>query len=164
MELFVKGNMYNQKFMDEAIALSLENVESGNGGPFGAVIVKDGQVIAYGVNKVTISNDPTAHAEVDAIRQACATLKSFQLTGCQVYSSCEPCPMCLGALIWARPEKIYYANTRLDAAQIGFDDAMIYEQLTVAPEQRLIPCIKVDAAHALQAFNVWSLKSKKICY
>jgi len=155
---------YNQKYMDEAIALSLENVEKGNGGPFGAVIVKDDSVVARGANSVTARNDPTAHAEVVAIRQACAVLKSFQLTGCQVYSSCEPCPMCLGALMWARPEKIYYANTRLDAARIGFDDAMIYEQLTVAPEQRLIKCVHVGATQAAHAFELWVEKSEKIRY
>ena len=157
-------SMYDKKYMNEAIALSLENVEKGNGGPFGAVIVKDDKIIARGANAVTATNDPTAHAEIVAIRQACKALNSFQLTGCQVYSSCEPCPMCCGALMWARPDVIYYANTRLDAAGIGFDDAMIYQQLTVAPEKRLIPCVHVTDAGAEQAFKAWSEKEKKISY
>lgn len=150
--------------MDEAIALSLENVEKGNGGPFGAVVVKNDQIIARGANAVTTKNDPTAHAEIVAIRQACSVLNSFQLTGCQVYSSCEPCPMCCGALMWARPDVIYYANTHLDAAGIGFDDAMIYEQLTVVPEKRLIPCVHVAEGGAAEAFKAWAEKEKKIEY
>tara|TARA_B100001179_G_scaffold64103_1_gene44593 strand:- start:1490 stop:1900 length:411 start_codon:yes stop_codon:yes gene_type:complete len=119
--------MENQKkFMREAIRLSIENVQSGNGGPFGTVIVKNGNIIASGVNKVTQSSDPTAHAEIVAIRSACETLGTFQLVGCEIYCSCEPCPMCLGAIYWARPDRIYFANTREDAADINFDDNFIY--------------------------------------
>ncbi|MBT5748033.1 MAG: nucleoside deaminase, partial [Candidatus Marinimicrobia bacterium] len=121
--------MNQQKdFMREAIRLSLENVNSENGGPFGAVIVKNGNIIARGVNAVTSTNDPTAHAEVVAIRNACEKLGSFQLNGCEIYCSCEPCPMCLGAIYWARPDKIYYANTKQDASNINFDDQFIYSE------------------------------------
>ena len=123
-------NIDQQKvFMREAIRLSMENVQSGNGGPFGAVIVKNGKIIAIGVNKVTKSNDPTAHAEINAIRNACKTLDSFQLDECEIYCSCEPCPMCLGVIYWARPKAIYFANTKKDAAEINFDDNFIYHEM-----------------------------------
>ncbi len=123
-------NIDQQKvFMREAIRLSMENVQSGNGGPFGAVIVKNGKIIAIGVNKVTKSNDPTAHAEINAIRNACKTLDSFQLDECEIYCSCEPCPMCLGVIYWARPKAIYFANTKKDAAEINFDDNFIYDEV-----------------------------------
>lgn len=155
---------YNQKFMDEAVALSIKNVEENKGGPFGAVIVKNNAVIARGVNLVTATNDPTAHAEIVAIRRACTTLTSFQLIGCQVYTSCEPCPMCFGALMWARPEKIYFANSRDDAAHIGFDDALIYEQLDIVPDLRVIPCIHVKDSKALEAFKLWDHITNKVRY
>ena len=128
----------NLEFMREAIRLSVENVERGKGGPFGAVIVKDGKIIARGVNEVTSSNDPTAHAEVVAIRKACTALGTFQLQGCELYASCEPCPMCLAAIYWARPDKIYYANTKEDAAGIEFDDKFIYEEMSKPIGERSI--------------------------
>ena len=115
--------------MKEAVRLSIENVEQGIGGPFGAVVVKDGKIIARGTNQVTASNDPTAHAEVVAIRKACEALNSFQLEGCEIYCSCEPCPMCLGAIYWARPDKLFYGNSKEDAAKVKFDDQFIYEEL-----------------------------------
>lgn len=116
-------------FMEQAIQLAVENVRSGRGGPFAAVVVKNGQVIATGSNRVTSTNDPTAHAEVTAIREACRALNTFQLTGCDLYTSCEPCPMCLGAIYWARPDRVYFAATASDAADAGFDDSFIYEEL-----------------------------------
>src|SRR6187402_191609 len=119
----------NKEFMLEAIELSFQGQRAGKGGPFGAVVVKDGKIIGRGFNQVTSNNDPTAHAEVVAIRDACKNLNDFQLAGCEIYTSCEPCPMCLGAIYWARPDKVYYANTRQDAADIDFDDSMIYEEL-----------------------------------
>ena len=126
------------KFMRKAIRLSIANVEKLNGGPFGAVIVKDGKVIARGTNKVTATNDPTAHAEIVAIRKACKILKTYQLTGCEIYTSCEPCPMCLAAIYWARPDKIYYANSKEDAAAINFDDNLIYEEIAKPVSERKI--------------------------
>ena len=122
--------------MREAIRLSVENVETKAGGPFGAVVVKDGKIIARGVNQVTATNDPTAHAEVVAIRNACKTLNTFQLDGCEIYTSCEPCPMCLGAIYWARPAKLFYANSKTDAAGINFDDQFIYEEIAKPIAQR----------------------------
>lgn len=151
-------------FMKRAIELSLQSVESGQGGPFGCVIVKDGKIIGEGSNRVTSSNDPTAHAEVVAIRNACATLKNFQLEGCEVYTSCEPCPMCLGAIYWARPSKVYYANTREDAASIGFDDSMIYEEIQVPLENRKIPMIPFGREEAIRVFEAWKNKTDKIGY
>lgn len=149
------------KFMREAIRLSIDNVESGAGGPFGAVVVKDGEIIGRGVNQVTASNDPTAHAEVVAIREACRHLDSFQLQGCEIYCSCEPCPMCLGALYWARPDKIYYANTKEDAAVINFDDQHIYEELDRPLEIRKLPAIQLLRDEALVAFRKWSESTDK---
>ena len=140
--------------MRRAIALSLENARNGRG-PFAALVVRGEQVLGEGTNRVTDSNDPTAHAEVVAIRAACANLRAFQLTGCDVYTSCEPCPMCLGAIYWARPARVFYANTRKDAAQIGFDDALIYEELTVPLAQRKIPMTQLLRDEALQAFQEW---------
>src|SRR5688572_3109691 len=128
--------MTKEDFMREAIRLSITNVDTGNGGPFGAVIVKNGKIIARGANSVLSNNDPTAHAEVVAIREACNVLGSFQLDGCEIYTSCEPCPMCLGAIYWARPDKVYYANTKEDAAKIDFDDAHIYEELEFPLSER----------------------------
>ena len=126
----------NSKFMQEAIRLSIANVEEGKGGPFGAIVVKDGKIIARGVNQVTTNNDPTAHAEVVAIREACRILNTFQLDGCEIYTSCEPCPMCLGAIYWARPDKLFYANSKEDAANIQFDDQFIYEEIAKPVAER----------------------------
>ena len=153
-----------KEFMREAIRLSIDNVKSGNGGPFGAVIVKDGKVIGRGVNNVTTTSDPTAHAEIVAIREACKKLGSFQLEGCEIYCSCEPCPMCLGAIYWARPAKIFYANTNEDAAGINFDDKFIYAELDLAKDQRRLPTIQLLRDEALIAFNQWQKSTKKITY
>ncbi|MEB3229793.1 MAG: nucleoside deaminase [Leptolyngbyaceae bacterium] len=151
-------------FMREAIALSRHSVESGKGGPFGAVIVKDGAIIATGNNQVTSTNDPTAHAEVVAIRNACLALKSFQLTGCDLYTSCEPCPMCLGAIYWARPDRVFYANTKVDAANIGFDDQFIYDELEQPLDQRRMPMIQLLQNEAQTVFQLWDQKTDKIEY
>ena len=151
-------------FMQRAIALAIENVRSGLGGPFGAVVVKNGKIIAEGANCVTSANDPTAHAEVVAIRAACRALGNFQLTDCDIYASCEPCPMCLGAIYWARPARVFYAATAADAAAAGFDDSFIYEQLPLPVEQRKIPMARLLREQALAAFRVWKEKSDKIPY
>jgi tRNA(Arg) A34 adenosine deaminase TadA len=151
-------------FMREAIKLSLDNMRAGNGGPFGAVIVKDGKIIARGFNKVTSTNDPTAHAEVVAIREACKVLGSFQLDGCEIYTSCEPCPMCLGAIYWARPDKMYYANTKVDAANIGFDDQFIYEEIELDLHKRKLPTEQMLQDEAIEAFKEWQSKTDKIEY
>ena len=157
--------MENQKkFMREAIRLSIENVQSGNGGPFGTVIVKNGKIIASGVNKVTQSSDPTAHAEIVAIRSACETLGTFQLVGCEIYCSCEPCPMCLGAIYWARPDRIYFANTREDAADINFDDNFIYNELDVSISQRKLPTTQLLRDEAQMAFTQWRESTAKTEY
>ena len=153
-----------KKFMREAIRLSIENVQSGNGGPFGTIIVKNGNIIASGVNKVTQSNDPTAHAEIVAIRSACETLGTFQLVGCEIYCSCEPCPMCLGAIYWARPDRIYYANTRKDAANINFDDNFIYNELDVSISQRKLPTTQLLRDEAQMAFTQWRESTAKTEY
>ena len=152
------------QFMREAVNLSRENVREGKGGPFAAVIVKDGTLIARGTNIVTSTNDPTAHAEIVAIREACRILGSFQLDGCDIYTSCEPCPMCLGAIYWARPRAIYFANTRDDAAVIGFDDRAIYDEFTRPHSDRKIPMIQVLREEALVAFHEWREKNDKIPY
>ena len=154
----------NSKFMKEAIALSPESVRSGTGGPFGAVIVKEGQIIAPGQNQVTSTNDPTAHAEIVVIREACRVLQTFQLQGCELYTSCEPCPMCLGAIYWARVEKVYYANTKADAAQIGFDDQFIYDELKLPFAQRHLPMIQLMQQEAWNAFREWVEKTDKVEY
>ena len=153
-----------KEFMREAIRLSLENVTSGNGGPFGAVIVKDGKIIATGVNQVTNHNDPTAHAEVVAIRNACKVLGSFQLDDCELYTSCEPCPMCLGAIYWARPSKMYFANTKKDAADIAFDDDFIYQELELPYEDRKLKTEQLLRDEAQIAFVEWMKSSEKIEY
>lgn len=153
-----------EHFMREAIRLSVENMRSGKGGPFGAVIVKDGKIIARGFNQVTSTNDPTAHAEVVAIRNACKELNSFQLDGCEIYTSCEPCPMCLGAIYWARPDKMYYANTKVDAANIGFDDQFIYEEIELPLSGRKLACEQLLQEEALLAFQEWQNKQDKIEY
>ncbi len=152
------------KFMAIAIALSIDNVRSGLGGPFGAVIVKNGQVIASGANQVTSSNDPTAHAEIVAIRAACHELKGFQLAGCDLYTSCEPCPMCLGAIYWARPDHVYYASSRTDAAAAGFDDDFIYTQIPLPAEHRHIPMRQVLRQEAQSAFQAWEEMVNKVRY
>lgn len=156
--------MGNEEFMREAIRLSIENVESGNGGPFGAVIVKDGKIIARGVNNVTTHNDPTAHAEVTAIRNACKELGTFQLDGCEIYTSCEPCPMCLGAIYWARPDRMYFANTKKDAAEIEFDDQFIYDELDLSYLDRKLTTRQMLRDEALVAFKKWSESVDKIEY
>jgi tRNA(Arg) A34 adenosine deaminase TadA len=151
-------------FMQMAIQLATENVRSGAGGPFGAVLVKDGAVIATGVNQVTSANDPTAHAEVNAIRQACRALGTFQLNGCVLYTSCEPCPMCLAAIYWARLPRVYYGNTRADAAAIGFDDEFIYQQIPLPPQQRSIAMQPLLREAAQAAFQEWRTKADKVRY
>ena len=151
-------------FMARAIELSLESVRSGCGGPFGAVIVKNGEVLAEGMNQVTSRNDPTAHAEILAIREACSKLGLFELTDCELYSSCEPCPMCLGAIYWARLARVYYANTAADAAKIGFDDSFIYAELKLPHAERRIPAIPMMREEALAAFRAWAEKPNKIPY
>jgi len=154
----------HKNFMHEAIRLSIENVQSSNGGPFGAVIVKNGEIIATGVNEVTKSNDPTAHAEIIAIRNACKILDSFQLDDCEIYCSCEPCPMCLGAIYWARPKAIYFANTKTDAAEINFDDNYIYQELELPIHERKLPTIQLLRDEAQSAFLQWQKSDKKIDY
>jgi tRNA(Arg) A34 adenosine deaminase TadA len=154
----------NNRFMARAIQLSIEGVHSGHGGPFGAVIVKDDKIIAEGVNRVTSTNDPTAHAEVVAIRFACQQLGAFELKGCELYTSCEPCPMCLGAIYWARLDRIYFANTAEDAAQIGFDDAFIYEELKRIHSQRRVPSVQMMRDEGLAGFRAWIDKPDKVSY
>lgn len=157
--------MNNHKiFMSEAIKLAVENVQNSQGGPFGALVVLNDSVIAQGVNMVTASHDPTAHAEVVAIRAACSRLNSFQLSGCILYTSCEPCPMCLGAIYWARLAKVYYSCTRYHAAAVGFDDSLIYQQIAVAPEKRIVYFEQLMRDDALEAFDVWSTSSQKKVY
>jgi guanine deaminase len=150
--------------MRRAIDLSVRNVHSGNGGPFGAVVVKDVEIVGEGANEVLATNDPSAHAEVIAIRAACRKLKTFQLTGCDIYTSCEPCPMCMGLIYWARPKNVYYANTATDAAKIGFDDAFIYHELTLPNSQRTIRMQQLLREEALAAFEAWQKKPDKIPY
>lgn len=151
-------------FMHEAIRLSFETMRNNTGGPFGAIVVKDGKIIARGYNKVISSNDPTAHAEVVAIREACKVLNTFQLDGCEIYTSCEPCPMCMAAIYWARPQSVYYANSKTDAAKIGFDDNFIYEELALPYQKRSIPLKRILEKDALEAFKEWESKSDKVRY
>ena len=151
-------------FMKRAIELSKMALQTGKGGPFGCVIVKDGKIVGEGHNQVTSTNDPTAHAEVVAIRNACKNLNSFQLEGCEVYTSCEPCPMCLGAIYWSRPSKVYFANTREDAKQIGFDDSFIYDEIPLSISQRKIPMLSMNRNQALLVFEEWKNKSDKTEY
>ena len=157
-------NDKNAEFKQEAIRLSIVNVDEGRGGPFGAVVVKDGKIIARGNNQVTTNNDPTAHAEVVAIREACKVLNTFQLDGCEIYTSCEPCPMCLGAIYWARPDKLYYANSKEDAAIIQFDDQFIYEEISKPIEERKLFTRQILRDEALKAFDKWSKSTNKIEY
>ncbi len=154
----------DEEFMHEAIALSRAGMERGDGGPFGCVIVKEGKVVGRGNNRVTSTNDPTAHAEVVAIRDACAKLNNFQLDGCTVYTSCEPCPMCLGALYWARPARIVYAATREDAADAGFDDSFIYEELPLPPGERRYAMENVFREEAQTVFEAWKAMTDKVGY
>lgn len=151
-------------FMGEAIRLAEENVRSGRGGPFGCVIVKDGKIIARGINLVTTSNDPTSHAEIVAIRRACESLGSFVLTGCEVFASSEPCPMCMAALYWARPARVYYASSHADAAEAGFDDVSIRQQLLRPLRQRDLPMIRLMEAEGKQPFRLWKLSTRKKKY
>lgn len=153
-----------ETFMREAIRLSKEKMEAGFGGPFGAVIVRNNEIIARGFNNVLTSNDPTAHAEVDAIRKACQALGDFQLTDCELYTSCEPCPMCLGAIYWARLKKVYFGNTRQDAAAIGFDDNFIYNEINLLPAERHIPMLQLLPQEAKAAFMTWQQKENKQTY
>jgi guanine deaminase len=150
--------------MERAIALSLENVHAGSGGPFAALVVRNGSVVAEGTNQVTATLDPTAHAEVVAIRKACQALNNFQLSDCELYTTCEPCPMCMGAIYWARFARVYYANTRADAAKIGFDDSFIYDQLLLLLEARKIPMIPLMRDQALEAFREWEKSPNKTEY
>jgi guanine deaminase len=154
----------NKEFMREAIRLSIEKMDANFGGPFGCVIVKNGNIIARGFNNVISSNDPTAHAEVDAIRKACKELGTFQLDDCELYTSCEPCPMCLGAIYWARPKVVYYGNTKADAAQIGFDDQFIYDEIEKPLTERKIPMISFLREEALEGFKKWEMKPNKTEY
>lgn len=152
------------RFMARAIELSIEGVQSGRGGPFGAVIVRDGEILGEAVNQVTSTKDPTAHAEMLAIRMACAKLGSFELKNCELYTSCEPCPMCLGAIYWARLARVYFANTAEDAAKIGFDDSLIYSELRQAHANRRIPVIQMMHEEALAGFHAWEANPNKILY
>ena len=153
----------SNKFMQRAIELSIQSVNNGTG-PFGAVIVKDNKIISEGFNTVTLSNDPTSHAEIVAIRKACKILNNFSLKGCELYSTCEPCPMCLSAIYWARIEKIYYANTRKDAQKIDFDDSLIYSEFEKNIDKRKIPMIQVMRNEAIKAFELWDKKTDKVKY
>jgi tRNA(Arg) A34 adenosine deaminase TadA len=153
----------NKNFMLRAIELSIISANN-DGGPFGCVIVKNNQIIAEGSNKVTLTNDPTAHAEIVSIREACKKLKTFNLTGCDLYSSCEPCPMCLSAIYWSHIDNIFYANTRDDAKKINFDDSLIYSEFSKKIEDRKIPIKQMLRDEALQAFKIWSKKTDKIEY
>lgn len=153
-----------EKFMKEAINVALNGMDQNEGGPFGCVIVKDGKIIGRGNNKVTSTNDPTAHAEVIAIREACKNLNSFQLEGCELYTSCEPCPMCLGAIYWARPEKVYFGSNHIDAANIGFDDEFIYKEIPLPYDKRSIPFEQLGRDIALEPFQKWMEKMDKTEY
>lgn len=154
----------NVKFMRKAIELSIANVKNNTGGPFGAVIVRDGEIIATGTNSVTNKNDPTAHAEVEAIRNACEKLQTFQLDDCEIYTSCEPCPMCLGAIYWSRPKAVYYGNTKKDAAKINFDDQFIYDELDLPLTQRNLKMAQLLPEEAIEAFELWERSLEKVEY
>jgi guanine deaminase len=154
----------HEKFMNEAIRLARMNMESGHGGPFGCVIVKDGEIIASAYNEVLTSNDPTAHAEIVAIRRACSKLNTYQLDGCEIYTSCEPCPMCLGAIYWSRPDKVYFAATREDAARAGFDDHLIYQELCLPIPDRVIPFRQIMQQQVIDVFSAWTRMNLDIKY
>ena len=153
-----------EQFMHEALALAVENVARGHGGPFAALVVKDGEVVGRGTNRVTTDHDPTAHAEVVAIRAACRALGSFQLDGCDLYTTCEPCPMCLGAIYWARPRRVFYAGTRADAAAAGFDDAYIYDEVAKPPVARALPMIPLLRHEAHRPFDAWDAADERVEY
>jgi guanine deaminase len=164
MEKNIHLNQHEVEFMREAIRLSASNLGKPSGGPFGAVVVKDGKIVGKGANSVTSTNDPTAHAEVVAIRDACKNLGTFQLDGCDIYSSCEPCPMCLGAIYWARPARLFYAANREDAALAGFDDSYIYKQVSLEPDRRDLPTVNLIPEEAIAVFKVWIETDQKIPY
>ncbi len=145
-----------KEWMQEAIALSQQGIDCGEGGPFGAVVVKDGKIIARGYNQVVSTNDPTAHAEIVAIRAACKVLQSWQLTGCEIYTSCEPCPMCLSTIYWAKADRVYYANSRFDAADVGFEDQLIYQELNLPMASRKLPMTQLLREEAIAVFRSWS--------
>lgn len=150
--------------MQKAVELSRRGMEQGDGGPFGSIVVKGEEIVGEGWNQVLCENDPTAHAEVMAIRDACKKLGTFQLTGCEIYTSCEPCPMCLGAIYWARPSRVYYANSKEDAAAINFDDSFIYREIAVPHEDKKIPLIELPDEEALKVFRQWKEKNNKTLY
>ncbi|MEQ1484765.1 nucleoside deaminase [Methyloglobulus sp.] len=154
----------HETFLQQTLQLAVDNVDSGKGGPYGAVIVKDNQVIAASANKVTSTIDPTAHAEIMAIRAACKHLNDFRLAGCVLYTSCEPCPMCLGAIYWARLDKVYYACNRFDAAAAKFDDSFIYDEINLLPQLRSIPMLNISLPNAREPFEAWNQKIDKIPY
>jgi guanine deaminase len=160
----MSDSTFNPMFMKRAVELAEIGSANGFGGPFGAVIVKNGEIIGEGHNEVTSSNDPTAHAEIVAIRNACKSLKSFQLDDCEIYASCEPCPMCLGAIYWARPATVYFGSTKLDAEAAGFDDAFIYHEINISPDQRKIPMIFKFNQDALNTFRKWKMNPNKLEY
>ena len=157
-------NKKDREFIERAIKLSEKGMNNNAGGPFGAVIVKDDKIIAEGYNQVTSSNDPTAHAEIVAIREACKNLNSFQLDGCIIYTSCEPCPMCLGAIYWARPSAVYYACTKEDAAEVGFDDDFIYKEIDAGMENRSIKFINLNREEGKEIFKKWAAKEERTDY
>ncbi len=154
----------SEEFMRRAIAVAMENIRGGKGGPFGALIVKDGRVLSEGVNRVTATNDPTAHSEVVAIREACRALGNFQLNGCDLYTTCEPCPMCLGAIYWARPSRVFYACVAADATAAGFEDAFIYEELRRPLTGRRLPMKQMLRGEALEIFSQWNRQENKTAY
>lgn len=160
----MRANPDVHRFMERAIELSRIHMEAGEGGPFGAVIVKEGRIVGEGWNRVTSGRDPTAHAEVVAIRAACARLGAFELRGCEIFSSCEPCPMCLAAIYWARLERLWYANGREDAAAIQFDDAWLYREVAAPPDERSLPAVQLMRNEALEVFRAWDEKADKVRY
>jgi len=153
-----------KKFIGITLEMAVKNVEEGRGGPFAAIVVRNDEIIGKGANSVTTSNDPTAHAEVNAIRDACKNLNEFQLNDCEIYCSCEPCPMCLGAIFWARPAKVYYAATKTEASNAGFDDSFIYKQIDILPEKRSIPFVHLPDEKLEVPFDAWKLKNDKVSY
>lgn len=159
----MENQKYEKSIMDEVVDLSIDNIRNG-GGPFSAAVVKDGKIIATGVNRVTATHDPTAHAEVMAIRKACEILDTYDLSDCVIYSSCEPCPMCLGAIYWARIPELFYCNTKQDARDINFDDSFIYDELAKNPEDRKLKMVRVSDSDAIKAFKIWEKKEDKIPY
>ena len=159
----MENQKYEKSIMDEVVDLSIDNIRNG-GGPFSAAVVKDGKIIATGVNRVTATHDPTAHAEVMAIRKACEKLDTYDLSDCVIYSSCEPCPMCLGAIYWARIPELFYCNTKQDARDINFDDSFIYDELAKNPEDRKLKMVRVSDSDAIKAFKIWEKKEDKTPY